>query len=119
MHLKRHVAVIGSLLLGTAILSATQPTPKTRMDPRGQVKRDQASGDVYVPTVPMVDQGQKGYCAVACAERMLRYYGVDVDANEVAQIANSSAEGGTSARAMFDALKHLTGLFTVRLHPVD
>ncbi len=101
------------------LLMASQPTPKTRMDPRSQVKRDQATGDVLISTVPMVDQGQKGYCAVACAERMLRYYGVDVDANEVAQIANSSAAGGTSANAMFDALKKLTARFKVRVQSVD
>jgi hypothetical protein len=101
------------------LLTATAPTPKTRLDPRSQVKRDAATGDVWIPTVPMVDQGQKGYCAVACAERMLRYYGVDVDANEVAQIANSSADGGTSARAMFEALKKLTSRFRVRVQPVE
>lgn len=102
-----------------SLVSASQPTPKTRMDPRSQVKRDQATGDVWIGTVPMVDQGQKGYCAVACAERMLRYFGVDVDANEMAQVANSSADGGTSARAMFEALKKLTARFRVRIQSVD
>jgi hypothetical protein len=101
------------------LLTATQPTPKTRMDPKSQVKKDPASGDVWIGSVPMVDQGQKGYCAVACAERMLRYYGVDVDANEMAQVANSSSEGGTSARAMFDALKKLTARFRVRVQAVE
>jgi hypothetical protein len=102
-----------------ALVTATQPTPKTKVDPRSQVKKDAASGDVLIASVPMVDQGQKGYCAVACAERMLRYYGVDVDANEVAQIANSSSEGGTSSRAMFEALKKLTSRFRVRVQAVE
>lgn len=96
-----------------------QATPKTRMDPRSQVKRDQATGDVSIDTVPMVDQGQKGYCAVACAERMLRYYGVEVDANEMAQAANTETGGGTSPKAMFEALKKLTARFHVRVQSVE
>ena len=82
------------------------------------VKKDIASGDVFIPDVPMVDQGQKGYCAVACAERMMRYYGVQVDANEIAQIANSTSQG-TDADAMFDALKKLTSRLHVRVRPVE
>ena len=83
------------------------------------VKRDSASGDVVISDVPMVDQGQKGYCAVACAERMLRYYGVQTDANELAQIANTDAGRGTSADAMFDALKKVSARLHVRVKPVE
>ena len=57
-------------------------------------------GDVWIKNVPMVDQGQKGYCAAAVAERVLRYYGHDVDEHEVAQIAGTTSEGGTSDREM-------------------
>ena len=53
----------------------------------------------------MVDQGQKGYCAVAASERVLRYYGVDVDEHEIAQAAGTSAEGGTSTRGMKDSVQ--------------
>jgi hypothetical protein len=83
------------------------------------VKKDPASGDVVITDVPMVDQGQKGYCAVACAERMMRYYGVQTDANEIAQIANSDSTKGTSADAMFDALKKLSTRLKVRVRPVE
>lgn len=63
------------------------------------------NGDVYIDNVPMVDQGQKGYCAVAASERVLRYYGVDVDEHEIAQAAGTSAEGGTSTRGMKDSVQ--------------
>ena len=63
------------------------------------------SGDVRIDNVPMVDQGQKGYCAVAASERVLRYYGVDVDEHEIAQAAGTSAEGGTSTRGMKDSVQ--------------
>lgn len=57
-------------------------------------------GDVFIDNLPMVDQGQKGYCSVATAERVLRYYGVEVDEHEIAQAAGTSAENGTSTLKM-------------------
>ena len=62
-------------------------------------------GDVFIDGVPMVDQGQKGYCAVATAERVLRYYGVDVDEHELAVAAGTDAERGTGTRAMKEAVE--------------
>jgi len=79
------------------------------------VVRDQASGDVYLKGIPMVDQGEKGYCVVATVERVLRYYGVRVDANELAQLAGSSASEGTSVTAMTESLKKLTARFKIRV----
>ncbi len=67
------------------------------------VKRE-ASGDVWVDNIPMVDQGQKGYCAAATSERVLRYYGLDVDQHQIAQIANTAAVGGTSIDGMITAI---------------
>lgn len=71
------------------------------------ITRDLASGDVVIKDVPMVDQGEKGYCVVAASERLLRYYGIKADANELAQLANSSAEKGTSLQAIAETLKKL------------
>ncbi len=62
-------------------------------------------GDVFIDNVPMVDQGQKGYCAAATAERVLKYYGLDVDEHEVAEAAGTTAEGGTEIRAMKNAIE--------------
>jgi len=64
-------------------------------------------GDVFIDNVPMVDQGQKGYCAVATAERVLRYYGLDVDEHQLAEAAGSSAENGTGTAKMFDAAQRI------------
>jgi hypothetical protein len=63
-----------------------------------------AGGDVCIENVPMVDQGQKGYCAAASSERVLRYYGIDVDQHQVAQLANTAAEGGTTLDGMAKAI---------------
>ena len=68
----------------------------------------------------MVDQGQKGYCVVAATARMFGYYGIQVDQNELAQIANSSSSGGTSTNAMIDALKrHLPDALKMRIKVHD
>ena len=83
------------------------------------VATDAASGDVSIKDIPMVDQGEKGYCVVAASERVLRYYGVKVDANELAQLANSSATGGTSVEAMTESLKKLTARFKIRVRTVS
>ena len=62
---------------------------------RKNVTRDPASGDVWIANIPMVDQGPKGYCAAATAERILRFFGQEVDQHQVAQIANTTSKGGT------------------------
>jgi hypothetical protein len=63
-----------------------------------------ANGDVFISNVPMVNQGQKGYCAAATSERVLRYYGIEMDEHEIAQLAGTSATGGTESGAMVEAV---------------
>jgi len=70
---------------------------------KDNVRRGDA-GDVWIENIPMVDQGQKGYCAAAASERILRYYGLDIDQHQIAQIANTAAEGGTSIQGMLEAI---------------
>jgi hypothetical protein len=74
-----------------------------------------AGGDVKLKDIPMVDQGEKGYCVVASVERVLGYYGLPVDQHEVAQIANSDREAGTSMNAMLASLRRLTGRLGVKV----
>ena len=62
------------------------------------------NGDVFIDNVPMVDQGQKGYCVAAVSERVLRYYGNQIDEHEIAQQAGTQAQGGTSVAAMKEAV---------------
>ena len=80
----------------------------TRGDLSANVKRE-ANGDVFLANVPMVDQGEKGYCVTATLERVLKYYGLTVDQHEMAQLAGSDAEGGTDHQSMMDALNEVKG----------
>lgn len=66
-----------------------------------------SKGDVYIDGIPMVDQGQKGYCAAATAERILRHYRIEVDQHQVAQMAQTSAQSGTSFEGIADAVEKI------------
>lgn len=61
-------------------------------------------GDVFIDGVPMVDQGEKGYCAAAAAERIMEYYGTDVDQHELAQ-RMSMGSGGVKFEDMVKGLR--------------
>ena len=101
--------------LAQALASASPAGP---FDGPSHVIKD-ANGDVRIATVPMVDQGDKGYCVVASAERVMRYYGIPVDENELAELANASATQGTSNEAMFDSLKKLSQRLRVKIRPIE
>jgi hypothetical protein len=99
-------------------IGATAPTNTSREAVKNFAGREHVEhlpdGTVWLKDVPMVDQGQKGYCVVASAERVLRYYGAEVDQNELAQMANTDASKGTSPDAMFESMKKLTARFGVK-----
>ncbi len=109
-------------------LVGTPPPPKSisALDLKQRV-RHQPDGDVIIPSVPMVDQGEKGYCAAAVCERVLRYYGRNLDQHEIAQLARTSAGGGTSPEQMVAALRRIsdethmdvTALHEFNLHDFD
>ncbi len=101
-----------------SILNTTSSTRQKFSGP-AHLKKDAKTGEVVIPDVPMVDQGQKGYCVVAATERVLRYYSIDVDANELAQVANSDAERGTSLEGMFAALKKIATRLRVRVREIE
>lgn len=76
------------------------------------VRKDD-KGFTWIEGIPMVDQGQKGYCVVATIERVARYYGVEMDQHEMAQLANTD-EAGTSGDEMEEAFQKVTGKIHVR-----
>ena len=72
---------------------------------KNNITRDPQSGDVWIENIPMVDQGPKGYCAAATCERILRFFGQEVDQHQIAQIANTTSGGGTSSKELKSALQ--------------
>lgn len=75
---------------------------------------------VVIRDIPMVDQGDKGYCVVATAARVFAYYGMDyVDQHELASLGNTSASGGTSSSEMAENLKKIGARFQIRIRVLD
>ncbi len=74
----------------------------------------ESNDDVYIKGIPMVDQGPKGYCVVASAQRLFEYYGIPADQHQIAQVAGSDAEKGTSTVAMAEALGKIDFRFKTR-----
>ncbi len=101
--------------LRLASVSASKNAP-TKMARRGtfadNVKKDD-KGFTFVEGIPMVDQGEKGYCVVASIERVARYFGATMDQHEMAQLANTD-EGGTSGVEMEKAFQRVTGKVHLR-----
>lgn len=72
-------------------------------------------GTIWIAGIPMVDQGAKGYCVAAVAERILKYYGVDdVTQHTIAQITGTT-NAGTSSRMMLEALGKAGSKFGIRV----
>ena len=62
-------------------------------------------GDIFIPNIPMIDQGSKGYCVPATVERVLRYYGInDLNMHQLADKANTGKGGGTAVSNIISAL---------------
>ena len=77
--------------------------------------RREPNGNVYIANIPMVDQGQKGYCVAAVLERVLRYYNIPVNQHTIAQLCGTTASGGTSVENMVKTLENVSGKFGVKL----
>jgi hypothetical protein len=64
-------------------------------------------GDVVITDIPMVDQGPKGYCAPATAERAMRFMGMPADMYILANAAGTGYGGGTSVELLLQSVGHL------------
>ncbi len=83
-------------------------------------KKTEENGDVWIDGIPMVDQGQKGYCVPATAARVFAYYGMDgVDQHALAALCKSSGDGGTSMSQMESALKDISRRFHIKVIELD
>lgn len=109
-----------TLLPPSAASGTRQPSRMSSRQKRTGASRNVKSnvmrnsrGDVWIKNIPMVDQGQKGYCAVATAERVLRYYGNNVDEHELAQMAGSTADGGTSSSELVKTVRRICSNYSL------
>lgn len=93
----------------------SQEERASKKDLKSNVKRE--GQRVVIEGIPMVDQGQKGYCSVATAARVFGYYGVkNIDQHELASAAGTSAGGGTTVTEMIAAIKKIGNRFQVKVN---
>lgn len=116
--IRLRIANVGMGSRGAVAATAGTTAPVSRSGLPANVKRE-TNGDVFIANVPMVDQGPKGYCAVATAERVFKYYGIPVDQHEMAQIADTTDGGGTSPDKMYAALNKLEGRLKVSVRVIE
>ena len=69
------------------------------------VRRD--NGDVVITGIPMIDQGQKGYCVPTTWARYLRYMGIPADEYMLANAAQTKKGGGTRNVQMLAAVTQM------------
>ncbi len=72
-------------------------------------------GNVFIANLPMVDQGNKGYCLPASTQRVFEYYGISADMHQIAQVGESDPTKGTSSMTMSKELDKIDFLFKTRL----
>ena len=77
----------------------------------GKVIRKQ--GQHYI-LLPMVDQGEKGYCVPATVSRVLLYYGSDMDMHSVARLLNADPQSGTNVQKTVNTLRDMVSKLRVR-----
>lgn len=75
-----------------------------------------ANGDVVIADIPMVSQGQKGYCVPATWERYLRYLGIPADMHVLALAGGTAAGGGTSSDAIVAGVAQLVQKYKRAIH---
>jgi len=78
------------------------------------VKKNQTTSDVIVSGIPMVDQGQKGYCVAASCQRVLNYLGIACDQHELATLLQTSADEGTNLGTMYQALNKVDSRYNTK-----
>lgn len=77
--------------------------------------KKEANGDVLISGMPMVDQGDKGYCVCASVQRVFEYYGIGADMHQIAQISDADPQRGTSTLIMAKELDKIDYRFKTRL----
>ncbi len=77
--------------------------------------KKEGNGDVLISNMPMVDQGDKGYCVVATVQRVFEYYGIGADMHQIAQISDADPQRGTSTLTMAKELDKIDYRFKTRL----
>lgn len=94
--------------LDAVLRDYTQPAQRlTPAQLKEKVRKDR-NGDTWIDSIPMVNQGNKGYCSCAVVARILQYYGRrSMTMHDVAQATDTDSRTGTDLNEMIQALGRL------------
>ncbi|NNE92936.1 MAG: hypothetical protein HKN23_14930 [Verrucomicrobiales bacterium] len=92
----------------------TRPEAAVKLSDLPENVTEDEEGNVFIENIPMVDQGRKGYCVVASAQRLFEYYGIPCDQHQLAQIAEADPNRGTSTVTITNELGKIDHLFKIR-----
>jgi hypothetical protein len=102
---------VGIQIVTQALADAGGKVPRTSdMVIRAHAKsniENRENGDVVINDIPMVDQGPKGYCVPATAERAMRFMGVPADMYVLANAGGTGYGGGTSVDMLLQGVGQL------------
>jgi hypothetical protein len=107
------VTIIPNANLTRAEMAGQQKTDVNMQSLARRVIRAE-NGDVYLD-VAMRDQGEKGYCAAAAMERVMDYYGTDVDQHEIAQRIMMQTGGGATFEGIVKGLRAIAHTLGVQV----
>ena len=101
-----------------AQIAAEKKTADGEFDGTTNVKKG-SNGDVYIANIPMVNQGEKGYCVPATIERVLKYYQIPgIDMHKIAAVCKTNVGGGTTIPAIMSDFKKVSNTFKLRMSNV-
>lgn len=64
-------------------------------------------GHYFIDSIPMISQGDKGYCAAATLARILQYYGYPISMHAIGDLAETTAEDGTHYDEIFNSIRRI------------
>ena len=86
----------------------------TEADLRDMVTRE-SNGDVIINGIPMVDQGEKGYCACAALARLMIYFGRDFDQHDIAKLAETTGSEGSDPKSLKKAIETMSAMLRLNM----
>ncbi len=102
----------------------TTPTDPYEIAERMKVKHWSSGGHLFLQGVPMVNQGNRGYCASATLARVLQFYGYPVNMHQLADLSQTAAQysenerGGTSYKNIIAATRRFCAGTPYRMHQI-
>lgn len=81
--------------------------------------RQHPEGFIWIDGIPMIDQGEKGYCAAATLARILRYYGYPVNMHEMADIAETDRLSGTHYKDVIASIRRVCSSTPFRIRQIE